>query len=171
VTARLNLFRQAVVTSVRTALPQLRHCESQFGRFDLDELATSSLPSPAVRVAILKARARPQPSGEQEARLSCAAFIVVDGRDRDERAWTIAEAIAVLLHSGQMFGLLQLGVPDEVEIQPLLAMNLRQRGVSIIAVEWKQDLRRLGDGIFDAAGHVVTGLYVGDEEIEAGDGP
>lgn len=165
-TARINAYRAAVVATIAAAMPALRECEEQFGRFDLDELETTMVRAPAVRVAVLKARAAPQASAETEAGLSCAAFVVTEGRDRDRHAWTIAEAIAVLLHSAQLFGLTRLGPPSRVEIQPLVALKVKQKGVAIIAVEWQQDLRRLGEAIFDEAGHVIEALYLGDQAIE-----
>lgn len=168
--ARINQYRSAVVASIKTALPALRSCEEQFGRFDLDELERTSIPAPAVRVAVLKARCKPQPNGQTEATLSCAAFVVTDGSNRDSSAWTIAEAIVTRLEPAQLWGLTKLEGPQGVEIQPVVGLKLRQRAVAIIAVEWTQTLRQLGSDIFDAAGVVVEGLYIGDDAIvEAGD--
>ncbi|MHA7881721.1 hypothetical protein [Nitratireductor rhodophyticola] len=161
--ARINAFRAAVVTTVKTAMPALRQCEEQFGRFNLDDLETNIIPSPAVRIAVLKAGISDQAGGEVEANLSCAAFIITDGRERDAQAWTIAEALVVLLHSAQIWGLTKLGAPEKVEIQPLVTVKLKQRGAAIIAVEWTQRLRNLGEGIFDDEQHLLTELYVNDE--------
>ncbi len=169
--ARINLFRSAVVAAIKAAMPALRSCEDQFGRFDLDELERTVIPSPAVRVAVLKAKVGPISTGEAEATLSCAAFIITDGNDRDTRAWAMAEAIAVLLHTSQLWGLTRLDAPQGVEIQPVLGLKLRQRAVSIIAVEWTQVLRRLGTGIFGADGTVVEGLYIGEELVAAPNPP
>lgn len=165
--ARINQFRAAVVAAIGAAMPALRSCEEQFGRFDLDELERTVIPSPAVRVAVLKAKVRPLSTGSAEATLSCAAFIVVDGKDRDGHAWAMAEAIATLLHPGQLWGIIQLEAPQAVEIQPVLGLKLRQRAVAIIAVEWTQVLRRLGAEIFGADGVVVEGLYLGEELVAA----
>ncbi|MBE0692313.1 MAG: hypothetical protein IH590_04305 [Aquamicrobium sp.] len=177
--ARINQFRGAVVAAIRAAMPALRSCEEQFGRFDLDELERTVIPSPAVRVAVLRAKAKPLANGQGEATLSCAAFVVTDGNERDARAWAIAEAIAALLHTSQLWGLTQLEAPQAVEIQPVVGLKLRQRAVAIIAVEWTQSLRRLGADVFGEDGTVVEGLYLGeelvaaptppDEEPEAGD--
>lgn len=176
--ARINQYRAAVVAAIRAAMPAMRSCEEQFGRFDLDELERTVIPSPAVRFAVLKARVKPLSHGSAEATLSCAAFVVTDGADRDTRAWAIAEVIATLLHTSQLWGLTQLEAPQDVEIQPVLGLKLRQRAVAIMAVEWTQVLRRLGSEIFDGDGVVMEGLYLGDdlvvvpipeEEAETGD--
>jgi len=171
--ARINAYRAAVVATIRASMPELRQAEEQFGRFDLSELERTMLPAPAVRVAIIKARARNQPPAAIEADLSCAAFVITDGRDRDRHGWAIAEGIVTILHSGQLFGLTRLGAPSNVEIQPLVSLQLRQRGASIMAVEWRQELRQLGEGIFDDEKHLLKELYVNDELwplTEAGNG-
>lgn len=167
--ARINAFRAAVVAVFKEAMPQLRECEAQFGRFDLDALERNMVRAPAVRVAVLRARPANQPSAEISADLSCAAFIVTEGPDRDTSAWTIAEAIAVTLHSAQLFGLTRLGVPREVDIQPLLAIDIKRRGVAIIAVEWRQELRCLGDTIFDDEKHLLEELYVNEDLWKLGE--
>jgi hypothetical protein len=163
--ARINEYRAAVVAAVSTAMPFLRECEEQFGRFNLDELERESVKTPAVRVAVLKAKVTNAASGHADAMLSCAAFVITDGKDRDAAGWTIAEAVAVLLHSSQLFGLTRLGAPSGVEIMPALTVKLKQRAVSLIAVEWNQEVRQLGATIFDE-GHVLEELYVNDEEVD-----
>lgn len=161
--SRINEFRAAVVETIRKALPELRECETQFGRFNLDELETTSVRAPAVRVGILQGKLKPAASGQAEGKLSCAAFVVTDGKDRDDMAWTIAEAVAVSLHTSQMFGLFKLGTPQGVSIQPVISAAIKSRGVSIIAVEWTQELQQLGQNIFDQHGVVPAELYIDGE--------
>ncbi|UWF58463.1 hypothetical protein [Brucella sp. 2716] len=93
--SRINEFRAAVVDTIKKALPELRECESQFGRFNLDELETTSIRTPGVRVGLLHGKLKHTGSGQAEGTMSCAAFVVTEGKDRDEQAWAIAEAIAV----------------------------------------------------------------------------
>lgn len=163
--ARINTFRSAVVGKIQAALPKAT-VENQFGRFNLDELETNSIRCPAVRVSVLSAKVAAMASGQAEAPLTCAAFVVTDGKGRDEAGWAMAEAIAVLAHAGQMWGLVKLGAPTAVTITPIVSAEIRQRGTSIIAVEWRQELRQLGEGIFDADGSVIEGLYINGDEIE-----
>ena len=165
-TARINDFRAAAVARIHEAMPHLRECSEQFGRFDLDELETTMVRAPAVRVAVLSARVPPQPSGQADADLACAAFVVTEGARRDAEAWTIAEAVATLLHPAQLFGLTRLGAPGGVAIQPVVSGKLKARSVAIVAVEWRQPLRQLGDNIFDEQGRLLTELYINGEEIE-----
>lgn len=164
-TSRINALRSAVVDKIKAILPAA-NVERQFGRFNLDELEHVSIRCPAVRVAVLTAKVSPSPSGESEAPLQCAAFVVTDGRDRDEAAWTIGEAIAVQLHAGQMWGMTRLGGPTGVSITPVISAEIKRRGISIIAVEWRQELRRLGEGIFGADGCVIEELYINGEPVE-----
>lgn len=164
--ARINQFRAAVVTTIKTAMPALRECETQFGRLNLEELQTSSIPAPAVRVALLKVRPLAQPSGKLDLQLSCAAFVAAEGRDRDAAAWSMAEGMAVLLQSTQMWGLSKISIPSEIEIQPLLTIGALRRGVAIIAIEWSQSLREVGNDVFDDNKYLLTELYVNGDEIE-----
>lgn len=165
-TARIPAYRDAVVASIKEMAPELRSCEAQFGKLNLDEFEKAMITTPGVRVAVLSADVPNMPDGRKEAVLSCAAFVVCDGKTRDEAAWTLAEAIAVHLHSSQMFGLVRLGAPSAVKLQPVIAANIMNRAVAIIAVEWKQTLRVLGEAIFDDEGRLLTELYLNDEEIE-----
>ena len=164
-TGRINTFRTAVINRFKTMMPAAKTVEAQFGRFDLDELERTMLRCPAVRVAALLGKVSPAASGQGEAELQCAAFIVTEGKDRDETGWTMAEAIATLMHSGQLWGLTRLGAPDKVKIQPVVSASIRDRGVAIIAVEWSQTLRSLGENIFDEAGVLLEELYVNGVQV------
>jgi hypothetical protein len=166
--ARINAYRDAVIAAIRQAMPKLMECSAQFGRFNLEELETNSIRAPAVRFGVLSAKVSPLPAGTSEALLNCAAFAVTEGRKRDEEAWAIAEAICVLLRPAQLFGLTHVSGPADVAILPVVTGRLKQRAVSIIAIEWKQTLRQLGANIFDEAGCLVSDLYL-TGELEADD--
>jgi len=168
--ARINQYRQAVVACFREAMPELRECSEQFGRFALDDLETTIVRAPAVRVATLSVKGKPQPNGQAEADLACAAFIITEGPQRDASAWTIAEAIFVLLDTGQMFGLTRLGTPSNISIVPVITGKLKSKAVSIIAVEWRQSLRELGAAIWDDEQHLLRELYVNDMPVDLGAG-
>jgi len=163
---RINAFRVAVVEAIRAVMPDLRDCEEQFGRFVLEELERNIIKCPAVRFAVLRATLINEPSAEPTAELDCAAFVVTEGRTRDQSGWAIAEGIAVLLHSSQLFGLTRLSAPRDARILPVVSGKLKARAVSVIAVEWKQELRNLGDGIWDDETHLLSELYVNDELVD-----
>lgn len=164
-TGRINTFRNAVIADIKIILPAAT-VEPQFGRFNLDELERTSIRCPAVRVAVLLGKLVDQATGQSEVALQCAAFIVTDGKGRDEQGWTMAEAIATRLHSGQMWGLFRIGTPEKPGIQPVVSASIKDRGVAIMAVEWTQTIKRLGENIFDEAGVALTELYVNGEEID-----
>lgn len=165
-TGRINAFRTAVVAVLKATVPDVVSVEPQFGRFNLDELERTSIKCPTIRVAVLTAKVPPAASGQQTGALSCAAFIVTDGKDRDEKAWLLAEAVATKLHAGQMWGLIKLSTPEKPSIQPVISASVKDRGVVIIAVEWNQDIRQLGENLFDAQGRLLEELWVNGEEIE-----
>ncbi|WP_273755252.1 hypothetical protein [Bartonella sp. MM73XJBT.G] len=166
---RINAFREAVIKSLKGALPDVRDCGCQFGRFNLEELETQMLVAPAVRVAVLESRLNPMPSGQMSADLHLGAFIITTGKERDVSSWLLAEAIGVLCHSGQLWGLTHLSVPRDVSIDPIISAAIKQRGVSISVVEWHQDLHHLGKDIFagEDKRQLKGGLISCDNEVLA----
>ncbi|WP_455476160.1 hypothetical protein [Bartonella sp. B17] len=157
---RINQFRQSVKNTFQNALPNIRDCSCQFGRFNLEELETQMLVAPAIRIAVLASRFTSVESGQQSAALHLGAFVVTTGKERDSQSWLLAEAIAVLCHSGQLWGLTGLTAPREVQIEPVISAAIKQRGVAISVVEWHQDLHRLGENIFcdEGAKQLKSGL-------------
>ncbi|EJF76771.1 hypothetical protein MCO_01484 [Bartonella sp. DB5-6] len=164
---RINAFREAVIKNLKGALPDVRDCGCQFGRFNLEELETQMLVAPAIRVAVLESRMSPVASGYMSADLHLGAFIITTGKERDVSSWLLAEAIAVLCHSGQLWGLTHLSSPRDVEIEPIISAAIKQRGVSISVVEWHQDLHQLGQDIFCDEGQLKAGLISLDNEVLA----
>ncbi|WP_208436005.1 hypothetical protein [Bartonella phoceensis] len=162
---RINQFREAVIRSLKGALPDVRDCSCQFGRFNLEELETQMLVVPAIRVAVLESRLHCVASGQMRADLHLGAFIVTAGKERDVQNWLLAEALAVLCHSGQLWGLTGLSAPRDVQIEPIISAAIKQRGVSISVVEWHQDLHHLGYDIFCDAGQLKAGLISWDNEV------
>ena len=164
-TGRINETRDAIVAAIEAAMPELRDCSAQFGRFDLDELERSSIRAPAVRVGILGADIDGRADDNPTAMLKCAAFAIADGKDRDAAAWTMAEAIAVLLRRNTRFGLTHIGAPEHVRVGPVVSAAFKNRGIAVAAVEWTLRRHDLGDGIFDDEGIVWVELYVNDELV------
>jgi hypothetical protein len=163
---RINTYRNAVVAAIKAKLPELASCESQFGRFNLDELQTTMVRAPAVRFAVLSSKVTYTGSGHGDAAMSCAAFVVTEGKDRDAKGWNIAEAIGAMLQPPCMFGLVKISEPSNVSIQPVVSLSLKNRGVSIIAVEFSQTLRGIAADLFDDSGNVISQFYVNDELME-----
>ena len=161
-TGRINAYRTAVTVAIKTMLPELQSCEAQFGRFNLDELQTTMVRAPAVRFAVLSSKVIYNGSGHGDALMSCAAFVVTDGKDRDEKGWNIAESIAALLQPPSMFGLTKISEPSSIAIQPVVSLTLKNRGVSIIAVEFSQTLRGIATDLFNDQGEVISEFYIND---------
>lgn len=162
---RINAYRDAVVLTIKNAMPELKNCETQFGRFNVDDLDQTSFKTPSVRVAVLSAGVAPQ-AEKPDAPMKCGAFVVTDGRDRDKNAWAISEAIALLLGPSQLFGINKMSAPEKIQITPLVTGAIKSRGISIIAVTWDQTLRALGGDIFDENGYLLEELYINGELVE-----
>ncbi|WP_330168936.1 hypothetical protein [Bartonella grahamii] len=164
---RINAFREAVIKSLKRALPDVRDCACQFGRFNLEELETQMLVAPAIRVAVLESRLSSVASGQISAELHLGAFIITTGKERDVSSCLLAEAIGVLCHSGQLWGLTHVSAPRDVQIEPIVSVAIKQRGVSISVVEWYQDLHQLGRDIFADEEQLKAGLISWDDEVLA----
>ncbi|WP_417766724.1 hypothetical protein [Stappia sp.] len=171
--SRINAFRTALETTFAAALPQLRSCDAQFGRFDLDELQRNTIKAPALRVAILRAPVMINAGGSYDAALECAAFAVTDGKgeSRDADAWKIAEAALAVLSPRQRFGLPSIGAPGDLRISPLLTGHLDRRGVSVVALEWKQTLREVTVGVFEDGGPIELEIEVNGEPFDVEPAP
>lgn len=170
VLARINTFRSAAVSCFKVAMPELRSCEEQFGRFNLEDLERTTITVPSLRMAVLDVSMATTAGGTQDAELRCAAFVITEGKARDKQAWAIAEIVSVMLHTSQRFGLTALKAPETIKIQPVISGGLKSKAVSVIAVEWKQTLLALGTSVFDGQGVAIRDVYVNDEELEPADG-
>ena len=162
---RFVQFRDAVVSQVKALLPELAECEAQFGRFVLDDLKTRSINTPGVRISIIAAPLQQRPDGSMTSTLECAAFVVCDGRDRDNASWSIAEGVGTLLHSTQRWGLQNIAPPQAPSIKPILQATDRRNGLVVIAVEWKQTLHLIGDGLIAEDGIVYEGYYITQSDV------
>ncbi|WP_425086994.1 hypothetical protein [Stappia sp.] len=148
--SRINAFRSAVETTFKAALPTLKSCELQLGRFDLDELERNSIRTPGLRIGVLRAPVQSNADGSYDLPLECAAFAIVQGSEpaRDNDAWAMAEAVLAILSPRQRFGLDNIGAPSKLRIAPVLSGKMDRRGVSVVAVEWTQVLRNATAGVF-----------------------
>ena len=162
---RLNEFRRAMEATLKTAMPDLRECSTQLGRFDLEELETTSFPTPALRCAVLRAPLEARPDDTSTARLSCAAFAVCSGRNKDDDAWAIAEAAAAFLRRNQRFGLANIGAPEQIRVAPVLSANFNRRGVAIVATEWTQALHGIGASMFDGEPTIDLSFALNGEDL------
>lgn len=171
--SRINTFRTAIEGIFASALPQLRSCEAQFGRFDLDELQRNTIKAPGLRIAILRAPVLVNASGSYDAALECAAFAVADGKapTRDADAWKIAEAALAVLSPRQRFGLPSISAPYDLRVAPLLTGQLDRRGVSVVALEWKQTLREVTSGVFEEGEPITLEIEVNGEPFEVEPAP
>lgn len=163
--SRMNEFRAAVVQTIAEKMPDLKHCESQHGRFNLDDLETKSFHLPAVRVAILQAKFNAVSDGTSSALLNCAAYCITDGKERDEKSWAISEAIASFLRPNEMFGLTGLQPPRLEKIEAVISGDIGRRGVAITVVTWQQKIRHIGQSLFHPSQDVIwPQLYRGEEK-------
>lgn len=167
--ARINEFRTAVAATYKTSFGKaLRSVDEQFGRFNLEDLERISFAAPALRFAVLESPLEQQADGTFHAKLRVAAFLIAEGKGADAQVWALAEVAALLLPS-QRWGLVKIQAPEKATIQPVISGGLKNRQVSVMAVEWRQTLVALGSDVFDAAGVVIEGVLVNGDELETAD--
>lgn len=164
--SRINALREAVPVQLRQIMPKLRSCEALFGRLNLDELETLSAKTPAVFFSVTDMRLDEQGGGHADLSLSLATFALTDGREREKQAWAIAEAIALSLPINGRWGLANITVPGEIKVAPVLGTKIAARGVSVIAVSWKQVLTRAGTELFNEDGTLLEELYVNGDQVD-----
>jgi|GEM_PF-2663692 len=156
---RLNALREAVKKVIKETIPALASVESQFGRLGLEEMARLMVRPPSVRVAIISADFTPALDARLEAEVTLAAFIVTEGKNRDEQAWDIAEAICCLIRGNQLWGLTKISAPiGPARAAPLISAVDGQKGFSVSGIEWKHKLLGLGEGLYDEEGRALIEL-------------
>ena len=165
-TSRIEDFKAAIVAKISTAMPELKECKTIGGRFNLDVLLKHSFKTPAVQFGVLKSPISIKASTQISLKSNCAAYVVTAGKEneRDEQAWVIAEAIAVMLANDRPWAI-KLGLPEKIEIEPMISADFKRQGITLIAVTWTQSINKLGESLFDDDGVVLTSLYVNDELV------
>lgn len=146
--SRIITFLTAVSAKI-AEIPDVKEAGYQLGRFDLDSLARVGRRAPFVTVGVLSAPVSRGADTSPSALCEVAAFVVTDGvKDRREaQAWGIGEQIAVLASAqAQMWGLVGLGTPEKVRIQPQTSATANDKGTCLLAVTWQQKLLRIGEG-------------------------
>ncbi|MBA4784128.1 MAG: hypothetical protein H2045_13030 [Rhizobiales bacterium] len=157
--SRLHTYREAIASTIRTAMPALRQVESIGSRFSVAELMKRSIRAPAAFVVLLRAPLSRQPNAQLQANAKVAVFCVTTGREdeRESHAFTIAEAVAVLAETRQVWGLDRIGPANNMEIEQVLSDALDNKGVACVVAQFEQRVSGIGrdllgeDGIVDAA--------------------
>lgn len=162
--SRVLALVNGIVATV-AAVPGVKSADWQLGSFNLEEVLRLVKGAPYVRIGVLAAPVSRVADGNVQVVCQVGAFIVTEGAEarRDHQAWTIAEAIAVLAcQQVQRWGVAGgLGSPTEVRIQPLTSGGADAKGLSLIAVHWRQALHQVGAGVFDADPPAPDTLIIG----------
>ena len=163
-TGRVEQFTGKVRDRLNEIMPDLAACEVIAGRFNLEQLEGRSFRAPAAFVGVLKSPVDLMPDGRVSLKANCAVFLVTEGREdkRDAAAWTMAEAVIAILGSTAHWGIAGIGLTEKVEVEPVVSATIARKGVTLIAVTWSNEIRRIGDNIFAEDGTLYGQLYVND---------
>jgi len=166
-TGDINQVRDAIVATIKEALPALKSCSSHGGRFDLQELQRWSKQAPAVLVAAVQIPALADNRANQM-RVRWVAYLMVKdapGASRDVAALDYTEALMRLV-KGNDWGLNSMQRPENIAADNLYNSGSDRNGMALWAVSWQQavnlshaDISQLADFAIYSATH------------EVGDGP
>lgn len=164
-TTRLYSYRAAIASSILAAMPALKACEALSARFDLGELTARAIRAPAVFVVLLRTPLKRAANGSLDADANVAIFCVTQGPEerREADAFAMAEAIAVLATVRQLWGLTRVGPCEALDIEQVQSSALDKKGVSCVAVTFRQRVSGVGDGLFADEEKLPTELYVNGE--------
>jgi phage gp37-like protein len=160
----LNELTEAICTTIKTWLPELKTCTPHGGRFDGKEIARVSGRAPAVFVAVLSTgKGIEVGNGQQDVPVTFAAYVAAT----DQRKLARAQA-ALNMVEGLVSRIYQQnwGFPDRVyAAKPAASRNLysgiiAQKGVALWAVTWPQTVR-LGEDVYRTEFPMPSELYLG----------
>lgn len=166
--SRLAAFQLKASDKIKSALPELRDCKPIGGRFNLDDLQGRNLKLPGVYIGILNSPLTLAANGQVHIQAHCAAYIATEGREEERIAqgMIIAETIMALLGATQHWGVSGVGMVTKAGFEPIMSTDMERRGVCLLAVTWSLQIARLGKDLFADDGHVFTGLFINDEEMD-----
>ncbi|TBW58554.1 DUF1834 family protein [Marinobacter halodurans] len=159
----INLARDAIVATIKQALPELRDCQAHGGRFDLPELQRWSRRAPAVLVAAVQVPVVAD-NHTRQVQVRWVAYVVT--RDtpqaaRDVAALDYAEALLRCV-KGNRWGLDNTQRPENLAAENLYSGQADRQGMALWAVSWQQglalratDLSSLADFRIYSATHQV----------------
>lgn len=169
--SNIEKMKISAVDQFKSVLPNLRTCEAIAGRFNLETLIETSFQAPALFIGVLKSPIKIGANEQHSLLADCAAYIVTDGKapDRDKKAWIIAEAIAQTLASSSSWKPKDIGAATKIVIEPVLSAKINRKNITLIAVTWDCEIKRIGTNIFEDDGTVFTDLYVNNDLVIKGD--
>lgn len=170
---RLFSYRAAIASTIKAAMPDLKTCDALSSRFDLGELTSRSIRTPAVFIVLLRSPLKRAANGSLDADANVAVFCVTQGPEerREAEAFAIAEAVAILAGVKQLWGLTRVGPCEALDFEQVHSTALDKKGVACIAVTFRQRVSSVGDGLFVDDAKVPTELYVNDELTDQADPP
>jgi phage gp37-like protein len=158
----LNDFRNAIVTTIKDLMPELRSVETHGGVFGAGELKRFATKAPGIRVALLSVDdPKPQSGGAVQWRAKCVAYVMTKNRGglkRDVAALNIVTALVAHINDHR-FGLTFVTPAKPVTARTLYSGELDKSGITLWAVQWFQTIELVS--LADEDGTIPTDLYIG----------
>lgn len=179
--SRVNALRDAVVATFEPVFPQFE-VKAHPGKLDIaDIVAQDMFRPPALAIAALRVKPEERASGSEDLVVDLAAYVIVEDGPwgpsngliyRDELGYAVGAALIRLLSATgpdavNRWGLIDVGMPADVEMKPLFTVKSYERGSAFYAVTWRQVLYHTGPTIWDmdspAPPDLDTTTYVNEE--------
>ena len=139
----LSDLPQTVCDTLKPLMPALKTCKPHAGKFSLDELKKTGLPSPGLLVSVLGAKQGTSfAGGAKSFLLQMSAFVVTKdglGTPRDVAAANICQVILSIVPDKD-WGLNGIGQARDVNMHTLISAKTKDHGASLWAVTWNQPI-------------------------------
>lgn len=140
----LNQIQDAIVSTIKSGLTDLKTVEPHGGRFDAGEIKRVSARAPAAFVSILNTRQ----AGRSDSDVVTIGLFVsakdLPGNHRGAQAGALVSALLALVKNNR-WGLDDAeGIPQGVNSRNLYGTNVDRQGIALWAITWQQQFE-IGD--------------------------
>ena len=139
----IETVRAAIVEMIDAEIPALKTCEAHPGRFDLAEIKRVAANAPAVFIAALATGQHDNSTGDVQAPVSFAAFIVTKekpDKTRDSQVLEIVNALLVLTTDNSWGSADVVENPVSIRSQNMYSASIDKQGIAMWAITWQQKI-------------------------------
>lgn len=139
---------EIIASKIKAVMPELAQCKGMAGRFDVEQLKSLGVSSPAVLVSRLRTVQDKTYAGPHVTyQVELAAFIICKDRlgvGRHELAGRIAQVLLALVPNNDWARPDDVAPAEGVQELPVSTKAADDLGMAIIAVTWRQQLALSG---------------------------
>lgn len=142
--SRIVEFRQNIIDTISSAIPDLREVDWYDGLFDEKDIDDWALKTPCAYVAVQNIpTALHHSTGELNTDLQCIVAVITEdtneARNSDPQVWNLMEQIVTVVNLNQ-FGNANSAGATGIKFKRLRDPELRRQGIALGVVEWQSGL-------------------------------